>query len=185
MADDSAHCTHLLEMAVCGMCPCSCWSTQSISQGCFCQNCQKYFCFHVNALQYGALRHNRSSCLQCAIFASNVHGLAAKSLAAAAISSSAISLSHISVEVDCFCCVLMQRGVYDWCALSLGLAASVRPASDTLTSGRPPQVLCTLKNYTLLVLTMVLSFAMYWGCLAWLTTRPWFRNGNGTSFEVR
>lgn len=81
--------------------------------------------------------------------------------------------------------VLTQRGVYDWCALSLGLAASVRPASDTLTCGRPPQVLCTLKNYILLLLTMFVSFAMYWGCLAWLTTRPWFSGGSGTSFEVR
>lgn len=81
--------------------------------------------------------------------------------------------------------VLMQRGVYDWYALSLGLAASVRPASDTLTSGRPPQLLCTLKTYLLLVLTMCISFAMYWGCLAWLTTRPWFTGGNGISFEVR
>ena len=80
--------------------------------------------------------------------------------------------------------VLLQRGVYDWVALSLGLAASVRPASDTLTSGRPPQVLCTLTNYILLILKMVISFAMYWGCMAWLTTRPWFTGGNGTSYQV-
>ena len=99
------------------------------------------------------------------------------------ISSTAIWLSCVSIGVD-HVLVLMQRGVYDWYALSLGLAASVRPASDTLTAGRPPQLLCTLKNYILLVLTMLISFAMYWGCLAWLTTRPWFIGGNGTSFEV-
>ena len=74
--------------------------------------------------------------------------------------------------------------MFDWFALSLGLAASVRPASNTLTPVKPPQVLCKLKHYVLLVETMAISFAMYWGCLAWLQAQPWFTAGPGTSFQV-
>lgn len=74
--------------------------------------------------------------------------------------------------------------MYDWFALSLGLAASVRPASNTLAPFKPPQVLCKTKHYVLLVVTMAISFAMYWGCLAWLKAQPWFRESLGTSFQV-
>lgn len=83
-----------------------------------------------------------------------------------------------------WCVSCLQRGMYDWFALSLGLAASVRPASNTLAPFKPPQVLCKTKHYVLLVVTMAISFAMYWGCLAWLKAQPWFRESPGTSFQV-
>jgi len=44
--------------------------------------------------------------------------------------------------------------------------------------------LCCLKHYILLALTLVISSCMYWGCLAWLTTRPWYTGGTGNTYKV-
>ena len=163
--------THLFELTVYGV---------SLHLLVTCQSCQSVFAFITTLCRImPRIRTESFMSPTCCC-------PAAKPLAVVAISLTNLRLSHVSVWIDGFVFfVLMQRGVYDFVALSLGLAASVRPASDILTSGRPPQVLCTLKNYILLLLTMLISFAMYWGCLAWLTTRPWFKISNGTSLEVR
>ena len=78
----------------------------------------------------------------------------------------------------------LQRGLYDWVALSLALGASLRPASDALTHGRPPQMLCSVKAFILLAFTLLISGFMYWGCLAWLTSRPWYVGGTGNTYQA-
>ena len=80
--------------------------------------------------------------------------------------------------------MLLQRGTYDWVALSLGLAASLRPAADWLTPGRPPQILCTMKHYLHTVVMLLIAGCMYWSCIRWLTAQPWYKGGNGSSYEV-
>ena len=80
--------------------------------------------------------------------------------------------------------VMLQRGMLDWVALSLGLAASLRPAADGLTPTRPPDMLCTVNHFLHLLVMLLVSGCMYWGCSRWLVAQAWYRGGNGSSIAV-
>lgn len=78
----------------------------------------------------------------------------------------------------------MQRGVYDFVALSLGVVASARPSADRLFPTPPPNTLCRPINFILLLETQFVASMMYWGCLEVLKTRDWYSGGNGSSDYV-
>ena len=69
-------------------------------------------------------------------------------------------------------------------ALSLGIVASQRPAAKQLQPKRPPQGLCFLKNYVLVLETVLVSSASMAAVLILLTHQPWFQGGNGQNIQV-
>lgn len=94
---------------------------------------------------------------------------------------SGLDLSHRLT--DCLCRVLQLR-VLDFMALSLGIVASQRPAAKQLQPKRPPQGLCFLKNYVLVLETVLVSSASMAAVLILLTHQPWFQRGNGQNIQV-
>ena len=78
----------------------------------------------------------------------------------------------------------MQLRVLDFMALSLGMVASLRPAAKQLQPKRPPQGLCFLKNYVLVVETVFVSSASMAAVLILLTHQPWFQGGTGQNIQV-
>ncbi len=78
----------------------------------------------------------------------------------------------------------MQLRVLDFMALSLGIVASQRPAAKQLQLKRPPQGLCFLKNYVLVLETVLVSSASMAAVLILLIHQPWFQGGNGQNIQV-
>lgn len=60
----------------------------------------------------------------------------------------------------------MQRSTLDFVALSLGVVMSLRQAASELTVQRPPQVLCTIRNYAMLLLSVFIPSMAYLGLVA-------------------
>lgn len=85
------------------------------------------------------------------------------------------------VKVHC----VMQRGVYDFVALSLGVVASARPSANRLFPTPPPSKLCRPINIILLFETQFVASMMYWGCIKLLLVQDWYKGGNGSSNYVR
>ena len=78
----------------------------------------------------------------------------------------------------------IQKGAFDFIALSLGVIASLRPASEQLLPVRPSQTLNHVKNMTLVSKTLVVSGFMYWACLHLLKSQSWFGASTGKPIEV-
>ena len=78
----------------------------------------------------------------------------------------------------------MQLRVLDFMALLLGIVASQRPAAELLQPRRPPQGICFLKNYVLVLESVLVSSASMAAVLILLTHQPWFQGGNGQNIQV-
>lgn len=78
----------------------------------------------------------------------------------------------------------MQLRVLDFMALLLGIVASQRPAAEQLQPRRPPQGICFLKNYVLVLESVLVSSASMAAVLILLTHQPWFQGGNGQNIQV-
>lgn len=81
-------------------------------------------------------------------------------------------------------CCLLQLHVMDFMASSLGLVASLRPAAKQLQPKRPPQGLCLLMNYVLVLETVLVSSASMAAVLILLTHQPWFQGSNGQNIQL-
>jgi len=58
----------------------------------------------------------------------------------------------------------IQKGAFDFIALSLGVIASLHSASEQLLPVRPSQTLNQVNNMMLVSETLVISGLMYWAC---------------------
>ncbi|DBA84346.1 TPA: hypothetical protein ACH3X2_006236 [Trebouxia sp. C0005] len=76
-----------------------------------------------------------------------------------------------------------QKGAFDFIALSLGVIASLRPASEQLLPVRPSQTLNHVKNMMLVFETLVISGLMYWACLHLLKIQSWVSTSTGKPIE--
>jgi len=116
---------------------------------------------------------------------SGVHGAVAwfggTSAAVTQEATSGLDWSHSFT--NCLCCLLQLR-VLDFMALSLGMVASLRPAAKQLQPKCPPQGLCSLKNYVLVLETVLVSSASMAAVLVLLAHQPWFKGGNGQNIQV-
>ena len=77
-----------------------------------------------------------------------------------------------------------QRSTLDFVAITLGIVASLRPAAAELTPARPPQLLSSYRNGVLLIESLAISAAMFWGAMTFLKHQPWFEGGTGTNVDV-
>ena len=79
---------------------------------------------------------------------------------------------------------MLQRGVLDFTALSLGIVCSLRPAHERLNARHPPQSLCKLQNFVLQCTTIAMCALMYWACVGFMTAQSWYTGGNGSDWKV-
>ena len=78
----------------------------------------------------------------------------------------------------------MQVGVLDFIAISVGIAAAVRPAAMSLTLLRPPQALCSFRNSVLLLVHCMIACCVVFGCARLLVTQPWYKGSAGQADHV-
>lgn len=69
-------------------------------------------------------------------------------------------------------------------ALSMGIAACVRPAAASLVPLRPPQSLCCLKSFVLVLVTLGIATLIVFGCTYLLVKQPWYVGGTGQGDDV-
>ena len=70
----------------------------------------------------------------------------------------------------------MQRSTIDFVAISLGMLISLRQAASQLTLHRPPQQLCTIRNFSMLLVSVVAFTLMYYGQMEYLRHQPFFKD---------
>ena len=80
-------------------------------------------------------------------------------------------------------CVVQTR-ILDFMAISMGIVAGVRPGATLLQPVKPPQTLCTLKNYVLICETALIACIIVFGCARLLLSQLWYTGGNGQSDHV-
>lgn len=81
--------------------------------------------------------------------------------------------------------VVLQRGVLDFMALSLGIACSFRPARHRLTTRPAEQSLCMAKHFIMLTMIVFMLSSVAAIYLWYMTTQPWYTGGNSSSKKVR
>ena len=70
----------------------------------------------------------------------------------------------------------LQRSTIDFVAISLGVVMSLRPAASQLTVQRPPQLLCTIRNFVMLLISISITSMAYWGVMHYLQTQSFWRD---------
>lgn len=85
---------------------------------------------------------------------------------------------HAVVAVGCWLsqagCV--QRSSIDFVAISLGIVLSLRQAASELTLARPPQVLCTTRNFVTLLISIVIPCTAYLGLEKYLQRHDFWQD---------
>ena len=70
----------------------------------------------------------------------------------------------------------MQRSTIDFVGISLGIVMSLRQAATELTFQRPPQVLCTTRNFTMLLISVFIPSMTYLGLEKYLQAQPFWQD---------
>lgn len=86
---------------------------------------------------------------------------------------------HAAVAVGCRWLSLaacVQRSLIDFVAISLGIVLSLRQAASELTLARPPQVLCTTRNFVTLVISILIPFTAYVGLEKYLQRHDFWQD---------
>lgn len=61
-------------------------------------------------------------------------------------------------------------------AISLGVVMSLRPAATELTVQRPPQLLCTFRNFVMLLISVFITSMAYLGLMDYLQTYSFWQD---------
>ncbi len=70
----------------------------------------------------------------------------------------------------------MQRSTIDFVALSLGIVLSLRQAATELTVQRPPQLLCTTRNFAMLLISLIAPSMAYLGLNKYLQRQTFWQD---------
>lgn len=70
----------------------------------------------------------------------------------------------------------MQRSSIDFVAISLGIVMSLRQAATQLTHERPPQVLCTTRNFVTMLISIFIPCMAYLGLEKYLMRHDFWRD---------
>ena len=82
-------------------------------------------------------------------------------------------MHFIVIIVDSTC---LQRSTIDFVAISLGVVLSLREAATELTIQRPPQLLCTTRNFVMLVISLFVPSLAYWGLNSYLQRQAFWQD---------
>ncbi|DBA77564.1 TPA: hypothetical protein ACH3X1_009370 [Trebouxia sp. C0004] len=69
----------------------------------------------------------------------------------------------------------MQRSTIDFVAISLGIVMSLRQATTELTVQRPPQLLCTMRNFVMLLISLIVPSMAYLGLNKYLQRQTFWQ----------
>ena len=78
----------------------------------------------------------------------------------------------------------MQSDAFDFIALGIGVAATLRPAASLLFPQRRLPRLCHFYAYFAVVMAAAFWSIMYVGVLEVLKAQPWYTGGTGTDSQV-
>lgn len=70
----------------------------------------------------------------------------------------------------------MQRSTIDFVAVSLGIVLSLRQAATELTVQRPPQLLCTVRNFAMLLISLFAPSTAYLGLNKYLQRQTFWQD---------
>lgn len=70
----------------------------------------------------------------------------------------------------------MQRSTIDFVAISLGVVMSLRQAATELTVQRPPQLLCTVRNFIMLLISLIVPCTAYIGLELYLQRQTFWQD---------
>ncbi len=70
----------------------------------------------------------------------------------------------------------MQRSMIDFVAISLGIVLSLRHAATELTVQRPPQLLCTTRNFAMLLISLFAPSMAYLGLNKYLQRQTFWQD---------
>ncbi|KAL0037175.1 hypothetical protein WJX79_003951 [Trebouxia sp. C0005] len=71
---------------------------------------------------------------------------------------------------------VVQRSTIDFVAISLGIVLSLRQAATELTVQRPPQLLCTVRNFSMLLISLVAPSMAYLGLNKYLERQTFWQD---------
>ncbi|KAL0028992.1 hypothetical protein WJX77_010388 [Trebouxia sp. C0004] len=70
---------------------------------------------------------------------------------------------------------VVQRSTIDFVAISLGIVMSLRQATTELTVQRPPQLLCTMRNFVMLLISLIVPSMAYLGLNKYLQRQTFWQ----------
>ena len=70
----------------------------------------------------------------------------------------------------------LQRSSLDFVAISLGVVMSLRQPASELTFERPPQVLCTVRNFVMMLISVFITSMAYLGLIKYLQLQDFWQN---------
>lgn len=80
----------------------------------------------------------------------------------------------------------LQRSTIDFVAISLGIVMSLRQAAKELTVQRPPQLLCTIRNFVMLLISLIVPSMAYLGLNKYLQRQTFWQDHRvNTSVSVQ